>query len=495
MSDPSTVASLYRLLPSLDKLLQSPDLDALVHGPSRTAAVNAARAALARIRSEIARGIRDEVSIRNQVSALPAIISADIHRTSQYSLQRVINATGVILHTNLGRAPLGRSALDRICEVASDYSNLELDLDSGNRSRRDVHAESLLFRVLAVKTGGRPGGKDRLGRALVVNNCAAATFLILNSLAEGREVIVSRGELVEIGGGFRIPEILRKSGAILREVGTTNRTRLADYQSAISERTALILRVHQSNFRIQGFAEKPCLDGLISLGRKSGVPVFEDQGTGLMVRLGSRAPDTESSFFDSYKKGPDVIAASGDKLLGGPQCGIIVGKQELLQNIAKNPLTRAFRVCKLTYAALEGTLMDYLSGSLESLPITRMLGLSSTEILHRCEQLAASVGGEVLTADVVPSQSLIGGGTTPGKKLSSFAIAIRHASIDANQLANLLRQSNPPVIPRINKDSVLLDLRTVPPEADAVLADILRSIDTQANRNQPASPAYVNGSM
>lgn len=494
MPAPSTAASLYRLLPSLDKVLQSPDLEAAVSSHSRSAAVSAARAALTRIRAEIALGNADEASVRSQISALTTTIKTDIQRNAQFSLRRVINATGVILHTNLGRAPLGRSALDRISEVASDYSNLELDLESGNRSRRDVHAESLVLRVLAMKTGFQPEG-DRLQRALVVNNCAAATFLILNSLADGCEVIVSRGELVEIGGGFRIPEILRKSGAILREVGTTNRTRLADYHSAISEQTALILRVHQSNFRIQGFAERPRLDGLISLARKNSVPLFEDQGTGLIVRLGSRASDTESSFSRSFKKGPDVIAASGDKLLGGPQCGIIVGKHDLTQKIAKNPLMRAFRVCKLTYAALEGTLMDYLTGSMECVPVTRMLGLNSTEILRRCEQLASSLPREAITVDVVPSHSLIGGGTTPGKKLNSFAVAIRHASLNANQLANLLRQSKPPVIPRIQKDSVLLDLRTVPPESDAVLADLLRSIGTQVIGSEPSSPAHVDGSM
>ncbi len=449
MPDPSTVASLYRLLPSLDKVLQSPGLENAVGEHSRDAVVSAARAALARIRAEVANGIADEASVRKQISELPTAITTGVQRAHRFSLRRVINATGVILHTNLGRAPLGRSALDRILEVAGDYSNLELDLDSGKRSRRDVHAESLLFRLLAMKAGYQAGDNDPLDRALVVNNCAAATFLILNSLADGREVIVSRGELVEIGGGFRIPEILRKSGAILREVGTTNRTRLADYQSAITERTALILRVHQSNFRIQGFAERPRLDGLISLARKSSVPLFEDQGTGLMVRLGGSASDAESSFFGSFQKGPDVIAASGDKLLGGPQCGIIVGTQDLMQRIAKNPLMRAFRVCKLTYAALEGTLMDYLTGSLESIPVTRMLELSSAEILRRCEQLAASLQCEGLNADVVPSHSLIGGGTTPGKKLNSFAVAIRHASVSADQLAVLLRESEPPVIPRI----------------------------------------------
>ncbi|MFL6417004.1 MAG: L-seryl-tRNA(Sec) selenium transferase, partial [Bryobacteraceae bacterium] len=443
MPDPQTLASLYRLLPSLDKILQSTEVQHALVRSSRGAAVSCARAALARIRAEIAAGSTDENAVRQQIASLPSIVAGDMLRKTRYSLQRVINATGVILHTNLGRAPLSRSSLDRICEVASDYSNLELDVHSGARSRRDVHAESLVLRALAMKAGLQldVAGRDR--RALVVNNCAAATFLTLNSLAHGREVIVSRGELVEIGGGFRIPEILHKSGAILREVGTTNRTRLADYQTAISERTALILRVHQSNFSIQGFAERPRLDALVSLARKNGVPLFEDQGTGLMIRLGNNSSDADSSFFGGFKQGLDVIAASGDKLLGGPQCGIIVGKQELIRTVANNPLMRAFRVCKLTYAALEGTLMDYLTENEKSIPTIRMLALSPKEILTRCEQLAASFEHGDFKVGVVPSNGLIGGGTTPGKKLNSFAVALSHPTIPSEQLARLLRQGEP----------------------------------------------------
>jgi L-seryl-tRNA(Ser) seleniumtransferase len=492
MPDPLTVASLYRLLPSVDKVLQSPALkDALTRYP-RSVAVASARTALAQIRAGITVGDTDENKVREQVNDLTSAIAADMSSKTQFSLRRVINATGVILHTNLGRAPLSRSALDHISAVAADYSNLELDIDSGRRSRRDVHAEALILRLLGKKTGLQLDRNSSLYRASVVNNCAAATFLVLNSLADGGEVIVSRGELVEIGGGFRIPEILRKSGAILREVGTTNRTRLADYQSALSDRTSLILRVHQSNFCIQGFAERPSLGGLISLANKNNVPIFADQGTGLLASLGGASVDAESSFFATLKKGPDIIAASGDKLLGGPQCGIIVGKPDLMQKVVKNPLTRAFRVCKLTYAALEGTLMDYLTGNLESIPVTRMLALSSAEIRERCERLASSLKNGRLEADVVPAKSLIGGGTTPDKKLSSFAVAVRHASIRPEQLANLLRRSNPPVIPRIRKDTVLLDLRTVPPECDELLAVVLKAIDPEPARN-PVARESVNG--
>src|SRR4051794_6042330 len=252
--------------------------------------------------------------------------------------------------------------------------------------------------LLAMKTGLPLDATQKSYRGLVVNNCAAATFLVLNSLADQGEVVVSRGELVEIGGGFRIPEILRKSGAIMREVGTTNRTRLSDYESALSDRTALILRVHQSNFRMQGFAERPRIEGLISFAKKNHLPFFEDQGTGLVAPLGTGTTDEESSFVNSFKKRPHLIAASGDKLLGGPQCGIILAKETRAQKILQNPLLRAFRVCKLTYAALEATLMDYLTENLEGVPVMRMLALSPKEILRRCERLAATVQCEGLSA-------------------------------------------------------------------------------------------------
>jgi len=484
MPDPLHVASLYRLIPSLDKVLQAPALQEALNACSRDTAVSSARAVLRRIRSDISTGIANEVAVLKQVEELATTVAVEIRRANRYSLRRVINATGVILHTNLGRAPLSRTALDHLCHVASDYSNLELDLGSGSRSRRDVHAESLLLRLLGVH-----GENDRSPyRALVVNNCAAATFLVLNSLADGGEVIVSRGELVEIGGGFRIPDILRKSGAILREVGTTNRTRLADYQSAISERTALILRVHQSNFRVEGFTERPRLEGLISLARKGGVPLFEDQGTGLVVSLGSLRGEPDASLVQSIEKGPDVIAASGDKLLGGPQCGIVAARQDLLEKISKNPLTRAFRVCKLTYAALEGTLMDYLTENSTSVPVMRMLALSSKEILSRCERLAASLRREGLHCEVVGCKSVIGGGTTPGKKLKSFAVALRHDSMSPDQLASALRRSDPAVLPRIKKDAVLLDLRTVRPESDSTLKELLASIVGSAKTDE-----FVNG--
>jgi L-seryl-tRNA(Ser) seleniumtransferase len=323
--------------------------------------------------------------------------------------------------------------------------------------------------------------------AVVVNNCAAATFLALNSLVEGAEVIVSRGELVEIGGGFRIPEMLAKSGAHLREVGTTNRTRLADFENAISSNTGLILRVHQSNFSIEGFTERPTLQDLVALGKRKGVPVFNDQGTGLISSLEDLGVRAEPTLLDSIQLGVDLIAASGDKLLGGPQCGLLVGQVDLIERIRKNPLLRTFRVDKLTYAALEATLIDHLSEKTDSVPIVKMLRASPLEILRRCEWVAGQVCSGDLFAEAVPVLSLIGGGTAPTARLQSSAVSLRHSTLQPQALLRALRQVEPPVIGRISGDTVLLDLRTVEPEFDVALVSLLRQTAQTAIASNTAS--------
>jgi L-seryl-tRNA(Ser) seleniumtransferase len=392
----------------------------------------------------------------------------------QYSLRPVINATGVILHTNLGRAPLSGAALRHVVEIGQDYCNLEFDLESGGRSRRDTHVESLVLRVLqGVAT--EAVDPERYG-VVIVNNCAAATFLALNSLAEKSGVIVSRGELVEIGGGFRIPEILEKSGAILKEVGTTNRTRLSDYESALGPATGLLLRVHQSNFSIEGFAERPTLPELVALSKRAGTPLFEDQGTGLVSSLEPFGINGEPSLMQSFASGVDLIAASGDKLLGGPQCGILVGKQDLIARIRKNPLLRAFRVDKLTYAALEATLLEHLSNTPSSIPVERILSIPPEEIMRRCSQIANEFSSSHLHLEVVPVASIIGGGTAPKASLPSCALSLRHDSFNAAELLVALRGLDPPIVGRIADDTVLLDLRTVPVSFDADLATLLSSL-------------------
>jgi L-seryl-tRNA(Ser) seleniumtransferase len=475
-SDPE-IRSLYTLLPSLNDLLLSPNFAAILQVESHNTVVRSTRTVLLRMKQEIAGGRHSLESLKKKLAEIHLAVAMEISRNNRYSLRRVINATGVILHTNLGRAPLSASALEHIMKTAAGYSNLELDLKTGERSRRDVHAEDLLLRLLRIRAGAvDESSADARRAAIVVNNCAAATFLALNSLAEGAEVIVSRGELVEIGGGFRIPEILAKSGTHLREVGTTNRTRLADFEKAISPTTGLILRVHQSNFSIEGFTERPTLHDLVALGKRRNVPVFNDQGTGLISSLEDLGVQAEPTLLDSFQLGVDLIAASGDKLLGGPQCGLLVGRVDLIDRIRRNPLLRTFRVDKLTYAALEATLMDHLSEKANSIPILEMLHASPSEILRRCEWIAAQVCSDDLFAEVVPVLSLIGGGTAPAASLQSSAVSLRHSTLQPQVLLRALRQVEPPVIGRVSDDTVLLDLRTAEPGFDATLVSVLQQI-------------------
>jgi L-seryl-tRNA(Ser) seleniumtransferase len=474
-SDSCEAGNLYRLLPSVNDLLLTPSFADLLKTHSHSTTTEAARTVLVRIRKEISEGQYTHSILADKVKHLDHSVAEELKVSRCFSLRRVINATGVILHTNLGRAPLSASALEHIAETARGYCNLEFDLESGVRSRRDTHAEELILRLLGIDAGSI-NGRDATtpAAALVVNNCAAATFLALNSLAEGAEVIVSRGELVEIGGGFRIPEILAKSGARMREVGTTNRTRISDYENAIRPETALILRVHQSNFSMEGFTERPALDELVALGRRANIPVFEDQGTGLSISLDELGVGAQPTLPESFRFGADLVAASGDKLLGGPQCGLLAGRIDLIERIRKNPLLRTSRVDKLTYAALEATLMEYLSGMEESIPVVRMLRASPDEILRRCEWVAGQLNNIDLVADVVPAHSLIGGGAAPSARLASSAVALRHALLPPQAFLHLLRQLDPVVIGRVNNDKVSLDLRTVEPEFDATLVSLLQ---------------------
>ena len=470
----TAVQKLYRTLPSVNAILLGQAAQALLRSHSRTAVVCAIRFALDELREEIAAGKLPPETVPDRIARLPLAMEAILSRGEWYSLRRVINATGVLLHTNLGRAPLSRKALHHAVDVAGGYSNLEFDLDQGQRGKRDVHVEALLLSLLAGQAPSEAFCKSH--RAVVVNNCAAATYLVLHALAKGKEVLVSRGELVEIGGGFRIPEILEASGALLREVGTTNRTRIADYERALSPGTALILRVHQSNFSMEGFVERPSLHELVALGARAGVPVFEDQGTGLLHSLETYGIVGESTLAQSIEAGCDLVAASGDKLLGGPQCGILAGKRNLVDQVRKHPLFRAFRVDKLTYAALEATLLQYRADAVDDIPVLRMLRTSAREIAGRCENLASALHHPDLAAEVVEVESVLGGGTTPKARLHSFAVSLRHAALSADGLLATLRRFDPPVIGRIDADRVLLDLRTVEPEYDSLLLDALNTL-------------------
>lgn len=480
MSSGKPNLALLQHLPSIDALLLSTPLMELIDRYPRQTVVDSARTAVASLRLAILESVTDGTmsasDLAARIASLPQVIRDDVEVGMRLSLRPVINATGVLLHTNLGRAPLSQEALDHIAEVAIGYCNLELDLETGDRSRRDVHTESLVLRVLRQLSG--VDLTDDYAVA-IVNNCAAATFLTLNTIADGKEVIVSRGELVEIGGGFRIPEILAKSGAQMREVGTTNRTRTADYERALSSNTALILRVHQSNFSMEGFTARPPLPDLIDICARNGIPLFDDQGTGLLSTLDRFGAQQQETLPESFRHGSDLIAASGDKLLGGPQCGLLIGKRHLIDKVRQNPLLRTFRVDKLTYAALEATLLEYLAGNASNLPIFRMLNQSSTEIEARCLAIAGEVATDQLLATVTPVMSVIGGGTTPGATVASHAIVLRSTLMDAATLHRGLRTADRAVLARISGDVVLLDLRTVEPSQDELLIQLLLQLSSK----------------
>lgn len=386
-------------------------------------------------------------------------ISNMIHTTLEFlerpSLVRVINATGVVLHTNLGRAPLARF------EPLFGYTNLEYDLGSGKRGKRDVHIARLLNRLL--------GGPGAPVAGIAVNNNAAAIYLVLNELAAGSEVIVSRGELIEIGDGFRIPDIMRASGACLREVGTTNRTRIEDYREAVGERTRLLLRVHRSNFRIEGFTGRPELRELADLARERGLALFEDLGSGCIADLRPYGIE-EPVVADSLKAGVDLVSFSGDKLLGGPQAGIVAGKPDLVARLRRNPMFRALRLDKLIFQSLETTLRALLLERYEALPALRMLSLTATSIETRAQRLIERLDG--VAASIIEGRSVMGGGSTPGQSIATRLIAI--ATKDAAGLERSLRANAPPVIVRVENDRVLIDLRTVFEEEEGELVEALR---------------------
>ncbi len=474
----STQAQLFRKLPAIDELLRDPEVVALVSREGQPLVADAARAVLDELRNEIAAGRMDEAGLELALAGIPAAVERRLRQSLSFSLRPVINATGVILHTNLGRAPLAVAAIERIRETAATYSNLEFNLETGERGKRDVHAQRLFARMLgevSTPANPKPGSAGGAGAGteiatVVVNNNAAAVLLALNTLAEGGEVIVSRGELVEIGGSFRIPDVMAKSGAVLREVGTTNRTRIGDYERAIGERTRLLLRVHRSNFQIVGFTEQPALEELVALGRSRGIPVMEDLGSGALVDIRSFGIGGEPTVNSSLRAGVDVVTYSGDKLLGGPQAGMLSGRKELIARIRANPLFRALRVDKLTYAALEATLLAYVRQDHDAIPAIRMLRLSPDEIGRRARAIAEQVAGGKLCAEVIAGESVIGGGAAPGANLPTELLAISVDGLSADATAERLRTNDPPVIARVEEGRVLLDLRTVFPEQDEAVA-------------------------
>lgn len=463
-------SELFRELPSIDELMRGSGLRKLVELHGNVAVTDAARVVLAELRQQISSGMLDASALHLALGGLEGAIGKQLRRSLSPSLRTVINATGVILHTNLGRAPIPEAAIRHVSETAGQYSNLEFDVASGERGKRDVHVDRLFRKLLA--------GEGPDVSTIVVNNNAAAVLLALNTLAEGGEVIVSRGELVEIGGSFRIPDVMAKSGAKLCEVGTTNRTRISDYDKAINEQTRLLLRVHRSNFEITGFTEQPTTAELVALAKKRGIPLMEDLGSGALVDLSNFGLAEEASVLDSLRAGVDVVTYSGDKLLGGPQAGLISARQGTVARMRSNSLFRALRVDKLTYAALEATLLAYVKHEYAAIPTLAMMSLSRDEIGRRAQALVEAVRSinTGLDLEVIDGDSVVGGGAAPSSVLPTRIVAITSANLSADQLSARLRSSDPSIVARVEQGRVLLDLRTVFPVQDTQIAAALERI-------------------
>jgi L-seryl-tRNA(Ser) seleniumtransferase len=456
-----------RNIPSVSELLESPPLKALVDRINRNAIVGAVRTVLDEMRTEV-QTAASELTLPN-VPDLAERIARRIMESETPSLRPVINATGILLHTGLGRSPLADDAIAEMTAVARDYASVEVDLPTGRRSRRSVAVENLLKEL----TGSEA--------ALVVNNNAGATMLTLAALATGREVIVSRGQLIEIGGSYRLPEVMTASGAVLREVGSTNKTHLHDYARAIGEQTAVLLLVHPSNFVVVGFTESVELPALVELGRKHKLPVVHDIGSGAMVDFGQFGFNGEPIAKESISAGADIVLFSGDKLLGGPQCGIIAGRKALVEKIERHPLARALRVDKITLAGLAATLRLYRDPEKArlSVPLLRLLTTSEENLKNRAERLApqmAAIKSLISSAEAISDVTFLGGGSIPTQQLSTWCVALKPASWSVDRLAAALRAGVPAVVGRVHEGRLLLDLRSVFPRQDTELVSALEAL-------------------
>lgn len=460
-----------RTLPAVDELLRDPQIQTHLRNFSKDLIVHCIRDVLEKKRRAILESGDEQQAAAVETHPVHILASVEeaLAEATTPSLQPVINATGVVLHTNLGRAPLAQEALESIEAIARNYSNLEFDLTTGERGSRATHVEETLCRISGAES------------ALIVNNNAGAVLLALNSLAEGREVIVSRGQLVEIGDSFRIPDVMKKSGAALVEVGTTNRTHLTDYEQAINERTALLLRVHPSNFRVLGFAAEVSLKELVALGQSKGLPVMEDLGSGCFVNLAEYGLTPEPTVQEAVEDGAAVVTFSGDKLLGGPQAGILVGKKKILDLLKKNPLNRALRIDKLTLAGLDSTLRFYLNQTqaLSKIPVLRMLTLPVEVLDKRAKGLRHKLEKELAAfcrVRVKAETSPVGGGAMPLQTLPTRVLALRPLQLSAAALEERLRKGRPPVVARVKEGEILLDLRTVSAAEEKALLQRLREV-------------------
>lgn len=469
---------LLRQLPGVNELLQYFESQASSRHLPRKLVTQVIRDSLEAQRRHLLQGAVDQLPSDLNRSELLQYIQQRLVQAQRSRLCRVINATGVIIHTNLGRSPLPAVALERLLEVGGHYSNLEYDLDAGRRGSRHDHLEGLL--------------RDLTGAAaaLIVNNNAAAVMLALNTLAQGREVIVSRGQLVEIGGSFRMPEIMAMSGARLREVGTTNKTHLRDFEAALSPETAVLLKVHMSNYRILGFTHEVPLADLVALGHQHGLPVVEDLGSGCLIDLSRYGLEKEPTVAEALKTGVDLVLFSGDKLLGGPQAGLALGDQAIVGRLKRNPLTRALRPDKLTLAALEATLRLYLDEpqAVAAIPTLWMLTRPLAEVKRQAQNLIRRLRSRLingLQVGLCPSLTRLGGGALPQLALPSQAISLEHPDWAAHHLEARLRQANPPVIARLEQHRLLLDVRTILPEDQSLLISVLENLLPAAKNPLP----------
>ena len=459
---------LYRSIPKVDILLENDDVKALIEKYNRDTVMESIHVEMDKLRKYIGQ-CDDEEKAKKQIELLVPHIEMTVTAMHTPNMRMVINATGTVLHTNLGRAPIGQKHMERVAQIATGYSNLEYNLEAGKRGERYSHFEKLLCKITGAEA------------AMAVNNNAAAVMLILSSIAKGGEVVVSRGELVEIGGKFRVPDVMEQSGATLVEVGTTNKTHFSDYEEAITEETKALLKVHTSNYRIVGFTDSVAIDELVPLAKKYDIPVMEDLGSGVLIDLSKYGITYEPTVQESIAKGADVVCFSGDKLLGGPQAGIIVGKKKYIDMMKKNQLTRALRIDKFTAATLELVLQEYLSeeNAIKNLPVLRMITKPLEEIKKDAQTLSRMLKRANLPAkiDMVPCESQIGGGSLPLERIPSMAVTIRPEKITVPEFEERLRHLPVPVIPRVANDTVLMDVRTLDKKAMTVLVDQLKSLE------------------
>ena len=458
--------NLFRNLPSVNQLLEKPQLKQLVDSVSHGVVVEGVRSFLDEFRSQLS-DASGEVSVPNP-NELAGRIAEWLVKRELPPLRAVINGTGILLHTGLGRAPLAEEALTEVSDLASGYASVELNLKTGQRGHRIDAVKKLLVELTGAES------------AVVVNNNAAATMLTLAALAAGREVVVSRGQLIEIGGSYRLPEVMECSGAVLREVGTTNKTRVADYEQAIGEQTAALMRVHPSNYEVVGFSQTVPIAEMVPLGKRYQIPVIDDVGSGALLDYAKFGLANEPLVRDSIAAGADLVLFSGDKLLGGPQCGIIVGREKYLSQIVSHPLMRAMRVGKLTLAALAATLRLYRDPERASLqiPLLRMLNTPVENLKLRAEKIVGQVEHLPVFSrcEAVPSEAKLGGGSLPNEKIATWCVALQPAEGSVDRLAEQLRKATMPVLGRVHQDRLLLDLRTIQPHQDAQVVSILEQL-------------------